>query len=343
MQSHTVKKNQPDDPNPVSSEPGTSDAPKIVVCVDESDSSSKVIPRAQAVANALGAEVMLVHVIEPQGAVSAPFDPVEWDIRRRKARLHVSRLASEHATDGQTIASKVLEGRLAEHICACVSGRPEDIIALCRRDGDARWHVGSTLHRILESGPGSILLVPENVAETKIARFARVFVPLDGSSRAESSVPVAMKIAQAQGAEIVLIHATPEPVLTHAGPLEPEDIALRDRLQRRNERVAHEYLERIRARINANGLAVRTLILKGGDVRRLLADAMTAESEALLLMTSHGVSGHGDVPSGDIASFMLTRSAVPILMIKRPREKDNKHIFSEAESKGVRRPAGTTG
>lgn len=340
MQSHAVKKNQLNDPNPVSDAPGGADLPKIVVCVDESASSPKVIPYAQAVADALGAEVMLIRVIETQQSASVPFDPVEWDIRRRRAHLHISRLASKHACQGRTIATRILEGRFAEQVCACVSGRPDDITALCRKGGEAKGHVSATLHHILASGPGSILLVPETVAETRVAKFARVFVPLDGSSRAESSVPVAMKIARAQGAEIVLVHATPEPVLTHAGPLEPEDIALRDRLRRRNERVVREYLEGVRARIRANGLTVCTRVLKGGDVRRLLSEAIAADRDTLVVMTSHGVSGHGDVPSGDVAGFLLTRSAAPVLMIETQRDRANTHIFSEAESKGVRRPAG---
>ncbi len=317
--------------------------PKVVVCVDDAAASAKVIPRARAVANSLGADMMLVHVIEPHETGTIPFDPVEWDIRRRKAEMHVATIAGEHAADESNIETKVLEGKFGEQLCACVSGRPEDITALCRRDSDRQWHSGGTLHHVLRSGPGSILLVPDSLPPTKSVIFSKVYVPLDGSARAESSLPVATRIAMAQGAELVLVHATPKPSFTETGPLEADDIALRDRVQSRNERVANEYLERIRARIASDGLTVKTLILKGGDVRRLLTDAIGTDNTSLLVMSSHGVGGFGDVPSGDIASFILARCGAAMLMIRRSRERDGEHVYSEAETRGVRHPSGAQG
>jgi nucleotide-binding universal stress UspA family protein len=319
------------------------DAPKVVVCVDDAAASAKVIPRASAVASSLGAKMMLLHVIEPHETGTIPFDPVEWDIKRRKAELHVARLAGEHGSDESAIETRVLEGKFGEQICACVSGRPQDITALCRRDSETQWHAGGTLHHILQSGPGSILLVPDSLPQSNDISFSRIFVPLDGSARAESSLPVATRIAIAQGADLVLVHATPKPSFTETGPLEADDIALLKRVQSRNEKVANEYLERIRARIATNGLTVTTLILKGGDVRRLLIDAIGADSSSLLVMSSHGVGGFGDVPSGDVASFILDRCGAAMLMIKRPRERDGNHVYSEAETRGVRHPAGGNG
>lgn len=343
MQNHATAQVQPSGTNfRVRLDP-VEDDPKVVVCVDDAAASAKVIPRAKAVASALEADLMLVHVIEPHETGAMPFDPVEWDIRRRKAELHVASLAGEHAGGESEIETKVLEGHLGEQICACVSGRPQDITALCRRDVDTQWHTGGTLYHILGSGPGSILLVPESLPQVQSVTFSRVFVPLDGSARAESSLPIALRIARAQGAELVLVHATPKPAFTETGPLEPDDIALRERVQSRNERVAHDYLERIRARIGTNGLKVSTLILKGGDVRRLLTEAIGTSSSSLLVMSSHGVGGFGDVPSGDVASFILAKCGAAMLMIRRPRERDANHLYSEAEARGVRRPAGSNG
>ena len=315
----------------------------VIVCVDDAGSTSKVVSHARAIAGALDAEIMLVHVIEPQDSMSVPLDPVEWDLRRRRAHLVVSRLASEQGKGERSIATRVLEGRFADQICGCVSGRPQDIVALYRKKENDQWRFGGTLHRILESNLGSILLVPEEAAELDAAGFRHIVVPLDGSPRAESVIPVAVKIAQDQGAEMLLVHATPVPVLTTIGAPEPEDAALRDQLQRRNERVAREYLVRIGDRVKAVGLSVRILILKGGDVRRSLTRAIGDVTSALLVMSSHGTSGHGDVSSGDVAGFILTRCSIPMLMIRRPEDYGVSHIHDEAESRGVRHPTGTGG
>ncbi len=315
--------------------------PKVVVCIDSSPSSSKVIPHAQTIAGALGREVMLVHVVEPQKSAQAPFDPVEWDISLREARLHVARLAKQFETTEHTITPKVVDGRFAGKNDAGVLNSPQDITALCRR-ADEKWHwqIDETARHVADSVPGSILMVPDTVSKTRTVRYSRVLVPLDGSSRAEGAIAAAVRIAEAQAAELVLVHATPPVNLTETGPLESEDIELKDRLCRRNERVAREYLERIRAQIADTGLRVHMKILKGGDVRRLLIDAVGVESADLLVLASHGRSGHADVPSGDVASFVLARSGAPVLMMRRPCEPGNGHVFSGVESKGIRRPLG---
>ena len=59
-------------------------------------------------------------------------------------------------------------------------------------------------------------------------------------------------------------------------------------------------------------------------------------------MSSHGSSGYRDVPAGDIASFILSRSRVPVLMVRQPVHGDGQHIFSETEAPGVRLPEGSS-
>lgn len=316
-------------------------SPKIIVWVDSSPSARKVIPHAQAIASALGAEVTLVHAVEAKSSAQAPIDPVEWDLSLREAQHHVTRLAKEFETPEQAITPKVLESRFVGQNDQGAFESPQDITALYRRDDDdSRWHADEMACRMAGCAFGSILMVPESVKKSRTALYSRVLVPLDGSTRAEGAVAAAVRIAEAQEAELILVHAMPPVNLTEAGPLESEDIELKDRLCRRNERVAREYLERVRARIADAGVQVRTKILNGGDVRRVLVDAVAFESADLMVLASHGCSGHADVLSGDVASFIMARSKAPVLMVRRQHETGNGHVFSGIESKGVRRPLG---
>jgi nucleotide-binding universal stress UspA family protein len=68
-------------------------SPTVVVCAEQTASAAKVIPHAQAVAAALAAELLFVHVIEAHQASFAPSDPFEWDPRRREAEAFVSDLS----------------------------------------------------------------------------------------------------------------------------------------------------------------------------------------------------------------------------------------------------------
>jgi nucleotide-binding universal stress UspA family protein len=151
---------------------------------------------------------------------------------------------------------------------------------------------------------------------------------------------MAKKLALAEQAEIVLVHAIPDPVLTEIGPLESEDLELKRRLMLRNDKVARDYLERICENIRTLGLTASTAILTGGDVRRLLTDAIASESGDLLVIASHGCSGYADVATGDVASYILAHSPIPVLMVRQPRGNGSNHIYRGTESQGVRRPAG---
>ena len=166
--------------------------------------SARVVPHARAIAQALGGALSLLHVVEP-GKSHAPFDPVEWDIRKREARMYVSRLAKRFGDEADKISVQLLEGRSADQIGECTAGRVGDITALCSNDDLVADHIGETARRVLENSGSSILLVPSAVPEVEEASYRRILVPLDGSPRSESAIPTAVRIAVHQKAELILI------------------------------------------------------------------------------------------------------------------------------------------
>lgn len=313
--------------------------PRVIACVDTSSVSARVIPHASAIADALGGELSLLHVIEPD-RLQSPFDPVEWDMRRREAQSYVSRLASRFETGARPISTKVLEGRSAEQIGECSDAGAGDITALCRSDDRVQNRIGETARRVMEIGSGSVLLVPATVPEVKNATYRRILVPLDGSARAESALPIAVRIAANQNAELMLVHATQKPHLLHTGPLNTPDLQLQQKLAGRNERAARAYLERTRDSLSDADLFVRIVILRNGDARRILASAIALQSADLVVLSSHGHSGYADVPAGDVSSFMLSHAGIPVLMVRQPGAAQINHINKSAETKGIRRPRG---
>jgi K+-sensing histidine kinase KdpD len=85
--------------------------PTVVVCAEQTASAVKVIPHAQAVAAALAAELLLVHVIEAHQPSFAPSAPFEWDLRRREAEAFVSDLSMQYQSGDNVIATRGLQGR----------------------------------------------------------------------------------------------------------------------------------------------------------------------------------------------------------------------------------------
>lgn len=288
----------------------------VIACLDTSWLSEKVIPHAVAIAHALQASLTLLHVLEVAPKSDGPLDPCEWDVRRREAHDYIRRLASEWGDETCHIDTIVVEGQPAEQICLWARNQRVGLIAVGTHgdSGAVDWALGDTARKLVEKCSGALLLVPSSASDSDVMHYRRLLVPLDGSSRAESVLPLATRLAKAQDAELLLTHIVPVPELTEIGPLEVEDIRLKDAVIRRNERVARQYLERIRARIAEQGLAVN-VILRDGDVRGSLSHLAVEEEADLVIVSAHGRGGRADVSCGSIASFLVTHTATPLLIV----------------------------
>jgi nucleotide-binding universal stress UspA family protein len=86
----------------------------------------------------------------------------------------------------------------------------------------------------------------------------------------------------------------------------------------RNERVARLYLDRLKARVARHGIDVRALVLRG-DVRSQLIQIVTKDDVDLVVLSSKGRSNRSDVPYGSVTSYLMTRVAAPILVVRASR------------------------
>jgi nucleotide-binding universal stress UspA family protein len=141
---------------------------------------------------------------------------------------------------------------------------------------------------------------------------------VDGSPRAESVLPLAVRVAASAAAELLVAHVVPSPGLTEVGPPDTEDVDLRERITRRNVRVATAYLDRLRARLGTSGSPPRVMVLRDGDVRTRLERLVQDEAVDLVVLSSHGHSGRTSVPYGSVTADLVLHSPVPLLIV-RPR------------------------
>lgn len=294
---------------------------RIVACLDRSRLSQRVAQHALAIASALGTPITLLQVLEagPAGATRA--DPLEWDIRRYEARCSLEPLAARLCGDTCSTDAEIVEGHAAEQICLWAADHAVELVVVGAH-GEGRLTddgLGNTARNVLDRVRGSVLLVPaadNSAAAGHEVRYRRLLVPVDGSSRAESVLPCAIRLAEAAQAELLIACAIPVPELIEPGPLEPDDIELRERVVRRNERVAKEYLARLRRRVADSGIRVRTMVLRDGDVRSRLARLVAEENVDLVILSAHGHSGRTDAPYGSVTAHLIAHSAVPLLIVR---------------------------
>lgn len=277
-----------------------------------------MLPHARAIARALGAPLTFLRVLEGEAGPAASLDPLEWELRRREAKGYLDRFVEENGEEGSAEA-ELLEGRAPEEICLWARQHGVALTALCThgRGGRSEWPLASTARKVVEGAPGSTLLVPvARPAPTRSVRYRRLLVPLDGSSRAESVLRLARRLARTHRAELLLAHVVPEAELVEIGPPDPEASELRDRLVTRNERVAKEYLDRVRAQLAADDFPVRALALRGGDAGPRLARLIADEEVDLVVLSSHGRSARGDVSLGSVSGYLATHAVVPLLIVR---------------------------
>ena len=295
------------------------------MCVDGSEVGEAVVRHASSIGAGLGTPLTVLRVLEPDaGADAVPPDPLDWDLRQREARAYLKRLVSLAGQCHADVQSELILGRAAEQICGWALRHGADVTALASHGeyGRREWRLSGTARKLVDGAPGSLLLVPVNESRDPAgaAAYRRIMVPLDGSARAESVLPIASRLAQVHAAELLIAHVTPTLELTRLAPLSAQDLELEQRVSARNERVACGYLDEIRGRLSAAGVKVRTVISRDGDVRARLARLVRREQVDLVIVSAYGRHGARDVPCGSVVAHLLTHVNVPLLVVReRPR------------------------
>jgi len=332
-----------DEPPDTAARPAQAIQSDVLIFVDSAQKEMPALHHAQKVARAFQGNVVILHVMSEASNHNGPIDPVDWNLKKQKNLKWLDSLAQTLTGGGQTCEVKLLEGPCIGQIAALAELRHRDITAAIRSSNGLRWHVSETACGVLESRSAAILMIPEDADFAKDQSYRRIMVPLDGSSRAEAALPMAVMLANAEQAELLLCYVMPDPGLTEFGIKDPESERLHDLVIQRNAKSGETHLTSIKKSLASSGLKVSTHVLQGGDARRVLLDFVSQEAVDFLVMASHGQSGHSDVATGDVARFILDRVDIPVLMVRHARGRNNAHAFRNPASKGVRQPTGTDG
>lgn len=303
-----------------------------------------LVRHAAIVAAAFGAPLTILRVLETEPNIgTTPSDPLDWGIRQREARAYLARLVSLAGHREIDVQSELIQGRAAEQICCWTLQNGADLTVLASHGehGRSEWSLSSTARKLVDVVPGSLLLVPADGGrgEARASRYGRIMVPLDGSARAESVLPIATRLAKAHEAELLIAHVTPGPELTRVGPLTAQDLELQQRVIARNERVARGYFDQIRARLSEAGIVARTTISRGGDARTGLVRLVRRERVDLIILSAYGRRGPRDIPCGSVAAHLLTHAVAPLLVFReRPRR-----VLKRLSQEAARRAASARG
>lgn len=137
----------------------------------------------------------------------------------------------------------------------------------------------------------------------------RILVPLDGSTVAESAIPMIADLARGGGAAVRLIYVAPMPENRYGkdGHL----VAYADQEIASAEAEELDYLSSVE--VGLAGAPVERVVRFGHPVREILKEAEEWGAD-LVAVTTAGRSGLGRVVLGSVAEEVFRRARVPVVL-----------------------------
>ncbi|HEU5380990.1 MAG TPA: universal stress protein [Ktedonobacteraceae bacterium] len=143
--------------------------------------------------------------------------------------------------------------------------------------------------------------------------FQHILVPLDGSSRAEQVLPVAVRLARASKGTITLltvISMAPEAASYYmTGPFLPQTVFKQDLIASRN------YLDQVAQRSDLAGITLEKQVDLGDPAETILSYTEKHPVD-LVVISSHGYTGMKRWLLGSVAEKIARHAPVPVLILR---------------------------
>lgn len=293
---------------------------RILLPMDRSPLAECVLPHTVAVARAFNSQVTLVHVMDPPHRPNwaRAVDPLNWRIRKSETESYLGDLALRLQQAGLRTERQVLEGRAADRVVEFSRKNDVPLIVLSShgQSGLSGWNVSSVVQKVILRAGTSIMIVRANqpaTADVRGLRYSKLLVPLDGSQRAESVLPMASTLARFHQSQIVLAHIVKRPEMPRRTPPTAEDVELADRIVERNRVEALNYLDQVKSQLPGDN---QTLVLVRDNVTAALHELVDQEKIDLLLLAAHGYSGENRWPYGGVVSSCIAYGTTPLLIVQ---------------------------
>ena len=292
----------------------------LLVPLDGSGLAEVVLPATASLAERLGADVTLLHVMERDAPATIHGERHLTEVGDAERYLEEveRRLAlRDHAVARHVHQAK--EGDVARAIVQHAAELRVDLIVLSThgRGGLRELMVGSIAQRVLQRGPAPIFLIhPAGGAPPPFACRA-ILVPLDGTAAHEPALDAAVELAGHYGARLHLVIVVPTPATLSgdavaAGVMMP--LATSALLELATEGAA-EYIRRQVEGLRAGGLEASAEVRRGEPATNLVEAAERAGAD-LITMASHGRAGLQAFWEGSVSAKVLARFGCPVLLVR---------------------------
>jgi nucleotide-binding universal stress UspA family protein len=275
---------------------------RILVPVDGSPEASAALPYAAALATP-GTEIVLLTVVPSATAADA-------------ARAGLETAAQRLRVAGQTVRTEVATGNPARRIVDIAAELRAEMIVMAShgRGAIGRLIYGSVADRVGRESPVPVMVVRTKQLAPGPVGISRLVVPLDGSSRAESALPVATAISQRLGTPVSLVRVVdPADAMPPAvGVDEAIPFEIYDEAEKELEQEARRYLEMMAQKLREQGLPMTTSVLVGSPASSI--EEATHFGDVLVL-SSHERTGVMRWLLGSLAEKLAREDESPVILV----------------------------
>jgi nucleotide-binding universal stress UspA family protein len=290
---------------------------RIVIPLDQSQLSESAIPFGILLARTLGSDIDYLQVIDKDNAAKAT-----------AAEEYLSRIVDRFPPPAGH-RSVVRTGDAAEAILeASTDANAMVVMATHGYTGLRRMILGSVADAVVRHARVPIALI-RNDDKFRLPQegINRLLVPLDGSDRSTHALPIAIEIAGASQASLDLLHViVPVSVGELGAGIEPGYIppevygSMMDEL----ETVAHEDLRAAAESCQQAGVNATMYSPVGTPADSIFHLAEETNADAIV-MSTHGRGGASRVLMGSVATSIIHRSHVPVIVVPAA------HVAPEAD------------
>jgi nucleotide-binding universal stress UspA family protein len=321
----------------------------ILVPLDGSPMADRILPHVAGIARISRAPVTLLRVLETDGLLSTAVDPLAWHLAKAEAQAHLNEAAEQLTHWGLTSNPVLLEGSAAQRVVEYAHKHGADLLILSShgQGGLSGWNVSGIAQKVIHHAGTSIMFVrssdksaaKRHGVEAKVVQYRQILVPLDGSQRAECSLPLASILADLDAADLLVVHVIARPEMIQRVPLSSEDAALAQRVVARNTAEVDKYFAQLQSRLSPT---LQTRVLVDDNIARALHDLVEQEQVDLVVLSAHGHSCHSEWPYGDLVNNFINYGATSLLILQDLPFSEKSSDRAAHTAQGFTLPAGRT-
>lgn len=234
-----------------------------------------------------------------------------------EASEQMQMIAQQLVQRGFRVESQFLPGVAAECILHLSEKANVDLIAMSThgRTGIELALLGSVADKVVRNARSPVFIVPSKVMTETAPPPRAIVLPLDGTTLAETALPVARQFAKDTGAVIHLIRVIEFQDSEDELVADETAIDLNEAKGQPVVRQAACYLERIQLQLQLAGVVSRCHTVEGDPAEAIIRMARTEDAD-LITMSTHGRSGVERIVHGSVVSQVISNAMCPLLLMR---------------------------